>query len=370
VVAFCGGALSGCGVSPPPTPVPVPAPTPKPPTPAPPTPAPPPTELATAWKNHFDAFGAGVGSVKDTADRKAALDKIMADYDDNSIVSIWYAAKSDAENCKGGETGVKCTPAVEKSSVADIRTMFDGLFEELQGCTEADIDDGLKPKWELTEPVGSAPGSVFLVWECKKTSFHKATDTFVFDGAKIRKQNIVVDKAAALDSHVLRQPASLSQGVRAQATPVADAWKNHFDAFGAGAAAKNDAETKAALDKIMEDYTEDSVVDIADYAEGATKIPDFKKHSGLTEIREMFQDLFTDIDDNCNLGAPLQEITGDGDSKAKQVFLVWRNLASTYKWATDTFVFDDNFKIIKQNIVAVHAAASREGCTDENSMVV
>jgi len=330
------------------------------------------TELASiqpAWDNHFAGFGAGVSSTKDTVERMAALDKIMLDYDEASIVSIWDAAKSDAENCKDGDVK-NCKPKVEHRGLHAIKSMFDGLFDGLQGCTDAGVTGGLGAKLEVVEPTVSTPGSVFLVWECPHAGFHKATDTFVFEGVMIRKQNIVIEtKSSAASSASLLQQFGVSEPIHgvlpAEYHPntVQEAWDNHFAAFGKGAFANVGDDHTEALDMIMKDYTEASVVHIAAYAEGASAIPTFDAHQGLKAIRAMFLGLFDTIDDTCNLGAPLVEVTGDGGAHtAKQVFLVWRIPASKYKWATDTFVFDEDLKIVKQNIVVVQAAKDRTGC--------
>jgi len=347
VAAFCGGALSGCGTAPAPTPAPAPA------------------SIEPAWDNHFEAFGEGVSSKNATTARADALTKIMLDYDEASIVSIWNAAQTDAVNCKHGDVE-NCKPAAEHKGMDSIRVLFDGLFNGLQGCTEEGISDGLGAKFEVVEPTTSAPGSVFLVWECKKAGYNKATDTFVFDGVKIRKQNIVIETKLNVVSQGLGHPVSFSQGPRAQdykPDTVQKAWDNHFAAFRKGAEGNVDDPHTEALDMIMKDYIESSVVHMATYEEGATEIPDLKPHKGLKDIRDMFKGLFFgEIDNNCNLGTPLVEVTGKDGGDAKQVFLVWRIPASKFKWATDTFIFDEDFKIIKQNIVAVQAPTDTAGC--------
>merc|ERR1711994_772773 len=118
-----------------------------------------------------------------------------------------------------------------------------------------------------------------------------------------------------------------------------------------------------ALDKIMKDHTAESLIEFAEVAKDTTAVPKPVQFKGLAPIRKMFDDLFEKITDDCNFETPLMEVTGDGDSKAaKQVFFVWEAKASGYKYATATFVFDDNFKITKQNIVAVMAANDKAGC--------
>merc|ERR1712087_1029624 len=142
-----------------------------------------------AWDNHFSAFGG------------QDLDKIMLDYDDNSVVRVFDKSNDD--------------PASEFKGAAAVRQMFTGLFKDLSNLST------------LAAPVvtvDEAGKQVFLVWECPGVGFEQATDTFIYDAKfKIHRQNIVVTKYS---------PKS-----------VQEAWDNHFSAFGG-----------QDLDKIMLDY--------------------------------------------------------------------------------------------------------------------
>lgn len=311
-------------------------------------------------------------------ERKAALDKIMEGYDSESVVTEWYPLRSDEANCDGGGT-TDCKPNYEYKSLPDIRTMFDSLFFKLQGCADVNATaGGLDTEADVVESTISAPGSVFLVWQCRsgRHSYLMATDTFVFDGVIIRKQNSVhsvqipTAGVGRASSQSRWPPLSLNQQISAQdykPETVQAAWDNHFQAFGNGANGIVDEDKKDALDQIMKDYTDDSAVHLATVPEGSTVLPEFVEHKGLVAIRNMFDGLFKDLPDVCNLAAPLQQVTGDTDSAAKQVFLVWRIPASGYKYATDTFVFDNEFRISKQNILVERAAKDTQGC---NSVVV
>merc|ERR1712173_12069 len=112
------------------------------------------------------------------------------------------------------------------------------------------------------------------------------------------------------------------------------AWTNHFTAFGASDPVA-----------IMNDYTDDSIVNLFDNRDNT-----YAQFEGMDEIRSMFVDVFAAIeaaavDGDPNVTVPLQQIEPDYEG----VFLVWT--ANAYPKATDTFVFDDNHKIIRQNIV-------------------
>jgi hypothetical protein len=123
------------------------------------------------------------------------------------------------------------------------------------------------------------------------------------------------------------------------ATPgslIQSGWDNHFGAFGG----KN-------LSKIMLDYTEESEILLWSISKES-----FSTFKGLDDIEGLFKALFASITTN-DVGAPVV-IVEDGlnNDKAGQVFLVWQAPGSGYMKVTDTFVFDADGKIIKQNIVA------------------
>jgi len=71
--------------------------------------------------------------------------------------------------------------------LAQIRACFQGLFAQL-----SDLGTLAAPVVEVTEAADGAPGMVFLVWECPGSGVRKATDTFLFCGDKITRQNVVV----------------------------------------------------------------------------------------------------------------------------------------------------------------------------------
>jgi len=307
--AICGAALSGCGQNPAPS-----------------------TVVADAWDNHFTAFGNGVAAQDLSGEEKVnktneALAKIMLDYDSQSVVKV-YTYGSDST-----------MPGGIYTSVSAIEGMFSTLFTNLAGC-DGNADDQIQASYVVDE----SGANVFLVWRCTRANFWRATDTFIFDGAIIRTQNIVVapteTPAAARDDS-----ASIVQ-VRRLASSLQEAWDNHAEAFTLGVqhgGGRNDTGKDLALDQIMQDYHENSVVRIYTFTGTISSADPFETHTGMTAIRAMFNELFASFTVNAVEVAMAEVISS-------QVFLIWKAPASGYKEATDTFIFDDNFKINRQNI--------------------
>ena len=123
--------------------------------------------------------------------------------------------------------------------------------------------------------------------------------------------------------------------------PVADdttttrvAWANHGEAF-----------FTSDLDKIMLDYTEDSQIITYDMLSGRQDV-----FRGLAGIREAFVGLFAELSDLSDLAAPVIRVQDETNTQP-QVFLMWSCAASGFNDVTDTFAFNADGKIIKQNVV-------------------
>jgi glutathione S-transferase len=114
-------------------------------------------------------------------------------------------------------------------------------------------------------------------------------------------------------------------------TSTQEAWDNHFTAFGA-----------QNVDQILLDYTEESVLKAFD---STTK--QLTTAKGIEEIKAFFANLFNVLSDLSALDAPVVEVT---EAPFKQVYLNWSCISSGILQAHDSFYFDDNFKIIRQNI--------------------
>lgn len=243
------------------------------------------TSTQEAWDNHFAGFGG------------QDLDVIMRDYKEESVVRFFQV---------GGELAIF-------AGLAEIRGMFVSLFASLSDLST------------LTAPVADVQdGMVFLIWEAPGMGYLHVTDSFLFDEQHlIHRQNIV----AHMDEGARRR---LLQAYAPKTT--ADAWANHFDAFGA-----------QDLDKIMLDYDANSEVRLYNYAAPG----EATLFTGLEAIRGMFAALFADLADLSSLAAPVVE------QEEGMVFLVWETPEMGYTWATDTFSFDENQKIRYQNIAAL-----------------
>lgn len=280
-------------------------------------PAPPynPTSLAEAWANHGDAVG--------TLD----ADKIMLDYDDDSVLAVFNDA------CEG-DTGYA------EYRGQEIKGFFESLFTRLAdpeltflpAFTGGDPNPFVEPETGALD----ATANVFLVWRSPDEGFGPSTDSFLWKtGYKIMKQNIVTTEEAACGGTV----AQKRQLQGAQRDKVQAGWDNHFEAFG-----------EQNVTQIMEDYLETSIIRVFD-SNGDM----YSKHEGLEAIQTMFIELFATINaakqgDDAGVEVRLVSVEPEYSS----VLLVWTSFS--HPKATDTFLFDDAGKIVRQNIVVTTAS--------------
>jgi hypothetical protein len=222
------------------------------------------------------------------------LDKIMLDYDAYSVARVHVIGSSG--------------PAVATyKGTAEIRVMFAELFAALADRSQLDI-----PHLFVEEE----PGQVFLIWNSPTDGHYNCTDTFIFDDAlKIRRQNIVVKYSTV--------SASKEQKIRA-------GWANHFSAFG-----------EQNLTKILLDYNDQSVVRVYSNAQRSETV-----YTGLQDIAGLFTGLFSSLG-SAPVEVPVVEVDPAGD----QVFLVWKAPSAGFVDVTDTFIFDADGLIVRQNIV-------------------
>jgi len=192
------------------------------------------------------------------------------------------------------------------------------LFKSLHDCSNLGA-----PVQFVEEAADGTGGQVFLVWSCPASGYQRATDTFVFDSAgKIIRQNVVVHYE-----------------------PVQAAWDNHFAAFGG-----------QDVEKILKDYTEQSVITVYDQTTGTNTV-----YKGLAGVRTCFEGLFKSLFDCSNLDAPVQVVREAAAGEPGSVFLVWKCPASGFAQCTDTFIFDCNSKILWQNVVVVYQDPNGDG---------
>ena len=89
-------------------------------------------------------------------------------------------------------------------------------------------------------------------------------------------------------------------------------------------------------------YNEESIITTFDVAED-----ELSTYQGVDEITPFMENFFESLTNLTDLNAPFLEVS----EESKMVFLVWSNPASGYLDATDTVLFDMNYKIDRQNIV-------------------
>ena len=268
-----------------------------------------PTCSEDVFKNHADAFA------------EQDVDKIMLDYTEDTVFSGFDHASG---------------APFEKRGRAEIREMFSGFW------TSVGEWKGFKSVHEYctNDP---AVRSGFLVWAAPGNGILQATDTFVYDeNFKIIRQTFVGGQAASKTNGHAADVASKTNGHAADATSYRptcseDVFKNHADAF-----AEQD------VDKIMLDYTEDTVFSGFDHASGAP----FEKR-GRAEIREMFSGFWTSVGEWKGFKSVHEYCTND--PAVRSGFLVWAAPGNGILQATDTFVYDENFKIIRQTFVGGQA---------------
>ena len=266
--------------------------------------------VGASWGNHFAAFGG------------QDVNRILRDYSEDSVVTV-YNQLTGSNTVYSGLDGV--------------RSCFVELFASLY-----DISDLDAPVITVKEASMHEPGSVFLIWSAAASGYSYATDTFIFDSAsKILWQNVVV---SYLDP---RGDGSITRVDNTETPtgsgPVHDGWANHFAAFGA-----------QDVDMIMADYVDESEITVYNSADGSSTV-----FTGLNGVRECFVQLFSNLWDLSDLIAPIVHVDEATPDKAGQVFLIWAAPASGYQTATDTFLFNMEGKITRQNVV-VHYEAQEE----------
>jgi hypothetical protein len=117
------------------------------------------------WANHFKAFG------------DQDVEAILKDYCAESEITVFNHADGTMNVFNGLEGARSC---------------FEGLFKSLHNCADLaapiiHVDES--QKWSSLKTFGQ----VFLVWHCPASSYHRATDTFIFNSkGKIIRQNVVV----------------------------------------------------------------------------------------------------------------------------------------------------------------------------------
>jgi len=127
--------------------------------------------------------------------------------------------------------------------------------------------------------------------------------------------------------------------------PVQASWDNHFAAFGG-----------QDLERVLLDYTEDSVIHVYNQLTGSNSV-----YRGIAGVRECFRGLFATLYDTSDIAVPVITVREATAEEPGSVFLVWNAPASGYMEATDTFIFDSSAKILWQNVVVSYLDPRGDG---------
>lgn len=223
------------------------------------------------------------------------VEQILLDYTETSEVHVFNQGTGAKDAYVGLEAIGKC---------------FKGLFNQL-----SDLSGLAAPVVDVNEK----QKQVFLVWSCPSSGVKSASDTFLFDDAgKIVRQNVNL---------TLSEPVPT---VEYKPQTVQDAWDNHFDGF-----------NRADISAILRDYNEESQLSVFNHSTQILEV-----YTGTNEIARCFRGLFQVLQDRSDMEAPVIDV----DEAKKTVFLAWKCPASGVVSASDTFLFGDDLKIVRQNV--------------------
>merc|ERR1712117_822024 len=188
--------------------------------------------------------------------------------------------------------------------------------------------------------------NVFLVWSSVDEGIEKATDTFLWEktamGVQVKKQNIVATEMQACPTTPEANPSAPTP---VAGHPVTLGWDNHFTTFG-----------DQNRTGILLDYTESSVVQI--WSWGGADEAAYSKYTGLDEIGGMFDALWASMNAQTvegSIGLAVPQGFPRVEVDINSVFLTWSSYSNPK--ATDTFLFDDAGKILRQTIVTTTGVA-------------
>ena len=129
-----------------------------------------------------------------------------------------------------------------------------------------------------------------------------------------------------------------AQGNQTMEPIVQPAWDNHFAAFGS-----------QDVSKVLLDYCEQSKIVAYNWHDN-TEV----EFNGIAGAKECFTNLFAALPDLSGLAAPEIHVE---EGNPKSVFLIWRCPSSGVAHCTDTFLFDDAGKIVRQYVVQLTEGA-------------
>ena len=176
----------------------------------------------------------------------------------------------------------------------------------------------------------------WVLWHCSTCSISQGADTVIYDVyGRVKEVNAVRWHASGAAGASLRGGAPGSpRSYRGDWNYV---WNNHADTF-----------ALQRVNGILEDYDERSVLIFFD-GESVTL---FK---GLAGVRQFFEDVFAQLSSVLLFAPRVVQLD------QAQCLLVWECRSSGIRFASDTFVFDANGRILIQTVVANLGVAEAVG---------
>lgn len=243
--------------------------------------------VAATWTHHFNAVIA-----KD-------IDALMEGYTEKSEIKTWNEPAGEYTTVSG----------LDEIRTFNIHQFYDLGFSPAQ---RSEITDDL---------------STWTVWE-DPDAVEVGTDTFIYDdNFKIIRQYIYI---AAYPP----APPAAPVGSLGYPTPGNGSTQKAWDTHAAAWRSQN-------IEDIMLDYTEASIMRVFSDGAGPFEI------AGLAAIRGTFEGIFAALANVTDYEDVLQEV----DDDHQVVDWVWQAPSKGYKQAHETFIFDENLKIIRQNVV-------------------
>jgi len=256
-----------------------------------------PLNLAAVVLNHEDAFF----TKRDRA-------QLLKDYDGNSKVRVWTQAADTGDGT-----------LAEYTTPDDIGNFFNVLWQETQNDFE-----------RIESKLSTKVSAWFLCWRSIPRNFDRVTSTLVFDDTslKIRIHNIVIVKPTASLTSVSHDVETKVSYV--PPTDAAEAVARHETNL------QGDLQDTGDRTKFISDYSEQTEIFWLLW-EATPKLKEKEEHLGVVDLYQ------NELGEGPLAPDAFVQKNADVDS----AFLQWQGTFST---ATNTFVYDDQNRILFQTI--------------------
>jgi len=200
-----------------------------------------------------------------------------------------------------------------------------------------DMSDCKVPVSVIDEKSPQGPGGAFTAGSNPASGFEFFHDVFVADAnGKLSRQDAFLHYVAPV-APVVAKGVAEAPGVSGA---VHKSIAHHNEAFAA-----------LDVDKILLDFTEDSILRIFNQADGS-----FKSFKGLAELRVGFTGLLKKFTNMSDVTVPVSIIEESSHQAPGGGFTAGSNKASGFRFFSDVFVADANGKLFRQNAFIHHVA--------------